>query len=709
VNDLLHTPRGAQTPRLRRRLVVTAAAVAVVLAAAMTLIARRAIRADALRVARQRSLDVATRVGILAGAYLTERRRAVELLALDPTLAAAAEDAARRATAQGLDGVPVAALEARFAGRRQLGGDAAPLRVLREAAARGGFAEVFFTERRGLVVLATGRTSDFAQSDEDWWQAAVRAGTWEGPPRYDSSAGMAALEHAVLLRGAAGQPAGVLKAVTPLTELAALLSAGDLGDGAYLQVVDSQGRLLVPPDSLFRLEPIAEAAAIPRSGAPVSATVATAAGRELVASVPTPDGRWWVLFRQPDAQVYAAANAAVRAIYTGMLGLLAVTAILLWQSQRWVERRITAPVRRAAVLAGQVASGDLSVAVPHEQAETAEVADLSGALQDMVGALRRLVHAIRSAADDAAAMAAEISASTEEMTASTQEMASTCQDLSRRTADQAALVRATAEDASRILAIASALAQGAEESVRRNAALSETTQQHRDRLAQSAAALAHLAEEVAQGFDEADALARASEEIQRFVTQTKSIAMQTNMLALNAAIEAARAGQQGRGFAVVADEVRKLASVAAGAATETAQTMGGVVARVQANRDRLARLAQGGAAARAAAEAGAAGLAAVAGEVQANDAWSREIAASAGDVRALVDGIAKRLGALAHGTESLLASAEEIAASSEQQSASTQEIASSAGQLAEASDHLTAAVQSFRLAPASDPTPPRDS
>jgi methyl-accepting chemotaxis protein len=265
-------------------------------------------------------------------------------------------------------------------------------------------------------------------------------------------------------------------------------------------------------------------------------------------------------------------------------------------------------------------------------------------------------------------------------------------------------VRATAEDAGRILAIASALAEGAEESARRNAALSETTQQHRDRLAQSAQALAQLAAEVEQGFEEADALARASEEIQRFVTQAKSIAMQTNMLALNAAIEAARAGQQGRGFAVVADEVRKLASVAAGAATETAQTMGGVLARVQANRDRLARLAQGGAAARAAAEAGAAGLANVAGEVEANDAWSREIAASAGEVRALVDGIAQRLAALAQGTESLLASAEEIAASSEQQSASTQEIASSAGQLAEASDHLTAAVTTFRLAPAPDPT-----
>src|SRR3989442_14189589 len=65
------------------------------------------------------------------------------------------------------------------------------------------------------------------------------------------------------------------------------------------------------------------------------------------------------------------------------------------------------------------------------------------------------------------------------------------------------------------------------------------------------------------------------------------------MLALTAAIEAARAGPQGRGFAVVADEVRKLASVAAAAAGDTADTVRGVLARVQATRDRLAQRAQG--------------------------------------------------------------------------------------------------------------------
>src|SRR5207248_4617967 len=110
------------------------------------------------------------------------------------------------------------------------------------------------------------------------------------------------------------------------------------------------------------------------------------------------------------------------------------------------------------------------------------------------------------------------------------------------------------------------------------------------------------------------ALAQATAQIQTFVAQAKAVATQTNMLALNAAIEAARAGPQGRGFAVVADEVRKLASVAAAAAGQTADTVRGVLTRVQATRVRLGRLAEGGRAARAASRTAAQGRATVGSE-----------------------------------------------------------------------------------------------
>ena len=207
-------------------------------------------------------------------------------------------------------GLDTPELERRFAAQRQLGADPVLLRYLRDAARRTGLAEAFFTERHGLVVLATDRTSDFVQSDENWWRAAMREGAHEGPPEFDSSAAVVSIEHSVALRAAGGRPVGVLKAVTALDDLASLLAVTDLGDGAYLQVVDSAGRLLVTADPTRLLQAVAGAEQVPRGDAATTLTLDGPGGAELVASVPA--GRWWVLFRQPASRAYAAAGTATR-------------------------------------------------------------------------------------------------------------------------------------------------------------------------------------------------------------------------------------------------------------------------------------------------------------------------------------------------------------------------------------------------------------
>ncbi len=685
---------------LRQSFLGLGAFAAVGLVIIVAFVASRTADRILVRQARELALDVATRSAALLDQYLRERRREAELLAASPDLVRAAREAGQRVVERQLDQVGIPALERIFAGTRALGAEPELQAFLRGYLERSDFAEIFFTESHGYNVAASGRTSDFVQSDEAWWQAAAATGAYEGEPKYDSSAAVVSMEYDVAIRGvrAGSRPLGVLKTVFGLDRVSRLLAVDDLGGGASLQVVDEHGHLIVTPDPSRLLGPVSGGDSVPRATSPANATLRGAGGGlELVTSVPTNGGKWWVLFRQPTATAYAAARATTRAIGYGSVGLLLVVVAVLWGLSRWLNRRVTEPVRAAGQIASRVAGGDLSVTVVSQRTHAAEVGELLSAVHSMVVALRRLVGAIRSAADEAAAMAAEISASTEEMSASTTEMAATCQDLSRRAAAQAQLVRAAADDAGRILQIATILAGGAEESVRRNADLSALARRHRELLDQSAAQLAKLAEEVDKGAQEAEALARASAEIQKFVTQAKAVATQTNMLALNAAIEAARAGPQGRGFAVVADEVRKLASVAATAAGETADIVRGVLGRVQTTRDRLVRLAQGGAAAREAAQHAAQGLATVATEADANDAWSREIAKSAGEVRGLVEEIAARLGTLAQGTDGLLAASQQIAASSQEQSASTQEIASSANQLAEAADKLTGAVKSFRL------------
>ena len=704
----------SRAPQLRQTYVLTGAVVALVVVAGFALLASRRVTTIVERQANERGKDVARHAASLVSLYMRERHREAEALARSPALVQAAVEASQRALSQHLPQLDIGTLERSFSQRRVLGGDPDLAVYLRDYTKRSDFAELFFTESHGYNVLASNRTSDFVQSDEEWWQRAMADGVYEGAARYDSSAAAVALEYDVAIRSArTSAPVGVLKTLFALERLSTLLAGADQegggggGGGERLQVLDAQGRLIVDAsaDRTELLRSVSEGEPGPKGARPDSTTMPEEASEDLVVRVPANDGKWWVVFREPKAIAYAAARttAASLVLWTvTLLGAALAVAVGFW---RRVNRRVTEPVKAAGAIASRVANGDLSVTVVTERTETAEVGDLLSSVHTMVVALRRLVGAIRSAADEAAAMATQISAATEEMSASTEEMSATCQDLTKRAAEQAQLVRAGAEDATKILQIATILAAGAEDSVRRNAGVAEVAKRNKAVLDQSTDQLAKLVEEVNRGTAEAEALARASSEIQKFVTQAKAVATQTNMLALNAAIEAARAGPQGRGFAVVADEVRKLASVAAVGATETADTVRGVLARVQATRDRFAQLAQGAGVARDAAQTAAQGLGTVAAEAQASDIWGREIAKMAGEMRTLVEEISARLGTLTQGTETLLASAEEIAASSQEQSASTEEIASSANQLAEAADKLTGAVKSFRLL--ADEAPPQ--
>src|SRR5438094_6741239 len=539
----------SRTPQLRQSFLVTGAAVALVLVTGFALLSSRSASRIVERQANARGQDLATHVASLVDLYLRERRHEAEALAGSPAVVRAALEASQAALRQRLPQLDIPTLERMFNQRRELGGDPDLAAYLRGYAQHSDFAELFFTESHGYNVLASDRTSDFVQSDEAWWQQAVKTGAYEGAPRYDSSAAVVSLEYDIAIRAPrVAHPVGVLKAVFALARLSQLLAAGDLPGGVRLEVVDAQGRRIVTPDSAELLRPLPQAADIPRESRPATARVVGPDGSaDLVVTVPTANGKWWVVFREPERAAYAVARTTATNIVLWTIALFGAALALLVVFWRRLNRRVTEPVKAAGAIASRVAGGDLSVTVVTERTEAAEVGDLLSSVHSMVVALRRLVGAIRTAADEAAAMATEISASTEEMSASTEEMSATCQDLTRRAAEQAQLVRAAADDAAKILHIATALAAGAEDSVRRNTTVADLARRHKEVLDQSTAQLAKLAEEVERGSKEAAALAQAAGEIQKFVTQTKAIATQTNMLALNAAIEAARAGPQGRG------------------------------------------------------------------------------------------------------------------------------------------------------------------
>ena len=650
------------------------------------------------RAARDQILIMSQRSTDLVDQYMLERLSDVLELARAPVIWQAARSAGDEAMRLGLDRLPTDSLEQLYSDQRALSGDAQVQQFLNTTRDASDFRELFFAQRHGLVVLSTNRTSDFVQSDEDWWDYTDAAGSYMGPAVYDESAGTVGVELAArIVDPLVGQFAGAVKALLDLSRLSQMMSNGAV-EAMTVEAIDSTGRIVLSSDParLFTLADDAQLILQAEDGTVVR--LPGLGGGEFASTTVTSDGSWRVVARQPADVTDQPAIIIRNTIYVAAGSVCVVLILLLAWLTEWLNRRVTQPVQVAGAVAQRVADGDLSVGVTSAGSGAAEVRHLLGAVRKMVDALRKLVSEIRTSAHDSAAMAEEISAATEEMSASTQEMANTCQDLSSQATEQAEMARKSAEDAGRILGISTTLADGAKVSAERSTVLAETASEHRERLLEGGKQLAQLASDLEQGAADAERLAVMSQEIQQFLTQSKAIATQTNMLALNAAIEASRAGGgEGRGFAVVADEVRKLANQAARSAATTSDVVRGVLTTVQETQDRLTKLAHASTAVRQVAESAAGALEEVAGATEESSAWGDEISRAAGEVNGLVEEITRRLRAIAEGTESVVASSEEIAASAEQQSASTEQIAASASQLADAADRLTLTVGSFRL------------
>ena len=81
------------------------------------------------------------------------------------------------------------------------------------------FPEIFLTNQYGVNIAQTGRTSDYYQADEIWWQQAATEGLYIGEIDYDDSAGVTALETAVAIFDQAGGFMGVMKVLIAIQEI----------------------------------------------------------------------------------------------------------------------------------------------------------------------------------------------------------------------------------------------------------------------------------------------------------------------------------------------------------------------------------------------------------------------------------------------------------------------------------------------------------
>lgn len=123
------------------------------------------------------------------------------------------------------------------------------------------FGEIFVTNKYGAIVGATGRTSDFRQSDESWWQLAQQGETLITDIEYGESSGIYGSWTCAPIRDDAGEIIGVAKAIINILALIRDIELTELGyETSQLQITTPDGRLIFSSRAYTMLQDVSSEA-----------------------------------------------------------------------------------------------------------------------------------------------------------------------------------------------------------------------------------------------------------------------------------------------------------------------------------------------------------------------------------------------------------------------------------------------------------------
>jgi methyl-accepting chemotaxis protein len=598
-------------------------------------------------------------------------------------------------------------------------------------------AEMFVTDMYGANVASTGRTSDYYQADEGWWQTAWNDGNGDvyiGDPEYDESAGITAVNMAVPVWSDEGEVIGVLRTTLNIQTIMEVVNEVQIGETGHAKLVDRNGVVIADPhpehigeevpESLMMVSGMMDMETHWHEGVDEEGTeviVGHAKAHQHAGSIHAIEDLDWTLLTIIESQEALAPVAASTqlSLISGFVALLAAVGLAYL-----VARGLTVQVRHIMDLFGRIGVGEFDARV--EVTSGDELGEMSNSLNAMLdntldliqtreqrdsmqSSVVKLLDEVGGVADGDLTVEAEVTSditgaiadsfnmmivqlreiiqdvqeATLEVSSSANEIRATTEHLSQGSEAQAAQITGTS---SAIEDMASSIQQVSE-----NAATSAqvgeqalvNAQQGILAVQNTMEGMTRIRDQVQETAKRIKRLGESSQEIGDIVQLIGDIADRTSILALNASIQAAMAGDAGQGFAVVAEEVERLAE----RSTEATKQIDTLIRTIQNETNEAV----------AAMESTTNEV--VEGSLLAEEAGQAlsEIGTVSGRLQELIQSISMASQQQARGSEELAHSMVEIAEVTQQTAVGTKQAAVSINTLATLADELRASVSAFKL------------
>ena len=362
-------------------------------------------------------------------------------------------------------------------------------------------------------------------------------------------------------------------------------------------------------------------------------------------------------------------------------GMIAVFLLIIGGISLLVARSITQPIHGMRHAMGELANGNLQIAVPGtgrgdeigEMANAVEVFRASAIEQARLEEDNRLSakraeeekrRTMQKVADDFEASVKSVVEMVSQTAGKMQTTAKSMTSAADQTQQQATSAASASEEASSNVQTVAAATEELSSSI-------EEIGRQVSRSLDTATKAVGTARETNL---KVEGLVEAAQKIGAVVKLIQDIAEQTNLLALNATIEAARAGEAGKGFAVVAGEVKSLATQTAKATEEISQQIGEI---------------QG------ATTDAASAIRTIAETVEQINEIAGNISAAVEEQGAATQEIARNVQQASAGTKQVAGNVTAVSKTAAETGTSANEVLEAAGQLAQQSDSLRREVDQF--------------